>query len=1081
MTKNFLLAGHELREANQEQHKLSIKNKAVTIVAAYLSKHQPFDDSQMEQHYQAIDTELSKVFVTSNNYRLARQGFLQAVRNYNKEKKCSLDEPIVPIIAQRDNLTIGYDWFVEGSKVSKTWEDMQLFWQRKRKFSANDYVSYLLYSSIMFGGLNDIDALRALYSWLFSKRHLHLINLSKPSISDKNLDPECLLFLIPLSIRDEKYGCHDSELDSKLTRYMSYIPDDLSISFLYALGDTDIKKHKIQQFETIIKELNNKFELTCRDANKAQLSYLIKYANFHWRQLPYSQIDGATSLVMQGQIKTTSLPNEQLLTYNQENIQPLRSAITWQQLFLQSSSTNAPSQPKEYSAFSKNIVQCIQDALKGSKPSAVNDITALLSEFTQPNAIRLLGWVLSLLVSNQTLPSSISLYVGNFGREWLMLTMDEDLGEWSSEDFEDIYGQIIQSKVKDGRKNDVLQKDPINDQDDIELSEEDIESLNLDEKPNSPLSSSEAINSQLELSDKEISIINDSKITQAFTHGRIKAFHNYQIQDFNAPKVHFAGGGNRQVVKASMISPRLYNAMQSCLNESDLNNTQKQLCQSVLAIAYRTGMRVNELAGIQVDDIENYIHPDVALTPNHYRRLKSSSARRRLLISSLLKSNELEIFTLFCAHQKRVGAKYLFSQGTGTQPLPTYFFGNLMRILWNGLLGQDNHDYTFHGLRHTAISQLTLVINRSPLAQVMTDYTVDECDTIINSLAGHHQEQGLWFSLASFVGHLTCDMTFEHYIHTAHLLAGLQLNQAKLEIPFTVFHNITGISYQKVNYHDNAAYNKVTKTVVLKKLRVHFAKYLKAHHSLLFTSSKDNNHELFKQSIVKSTDISAHSIFIDSRYDMVISFLRDLDTLKTDLRLQEIEKIAMEHDLDLVVAHKIYENAINLNNNDKLIITTKGQNTQKLIDLALDNAHKMSIDNPDLLREFVSIYKVKHITSRSYLKFGIKKSQHLLLSKFMKIGCQIVEPHYWQIVSDSEQTVTDFKKKYKLDSSIRTGARADCREFEVRIIKKIKNRSDSKMYYESSGVLKFLGSVLAILVNDEAYDVSLIKSSNTKN
>ncbi|WP_201512776.1 tyrosine-type recombinase/integrase [Psychrobacter alimentarius] len=1078
MTKSFLLASHELREANQEQHKLSIKNKAATIVTAYLSKHQPFDDSQMEQHYQAIDTELSKVFFTSNNYRLARQGFLQAVRNYNKENKCSLYEPIVPIVAQRDNLTIGYNWFVEGSKVSKTWEDMQLFWQRKRKFSANDYVSYLLYSSIMFGGLNDIDALRALYRWLFSKRHLHLINLSKHSISDKNLDPECLVFLIPLSIRDEKYGCHDSELDSKLTRYMSYLPDDISISFLYALGDTDINEHKIQQFETIIKELNNKFELTCRDANKAQLSHLIKYANFHWRQLPYSQIDGATSLVMQGQIKTTSLPNEQLLTYNQENIQPLRSAITWQQLFLQSSSTNDPSQPKEYSAFSKNIMQCIQDALKGSKPSAVNDITALLSEFTQPNAIRLLGWVLSLLASNQTLPSSISLYVGNFGREWLMLTMDEDLDEWGSEDFEDIYGQIIQSKVKDGRKNDVLQKDPINDQDDIELDEEDIECLNLDEEPNSPLSSSEAINYQPKFSDQKTSIINDLKITQAFTHGRIKAFHNYQVQDFNAPKVHFAGGGNRQVVKASMISPRLYNAMQSCLNKSDLNKTQKQLCQSVLAIAYRTGMRVNELAGIQVGDIENYIHPDVALTPNHYRRLKSSSARRRLLISSLLKSNELETFTLFCAHQKRVGAKYLFSQGTGTQPLPTYFFGNLMRILWNGLLGQVSHDYTFHSFRHTAISQLTLVINKSPLAQIMTDYTVDECDTIINSLAGHHQEQGLWFSLASFVGHLTCDMTFEHYIHTAHLLAGWQLNQARLEIPFTVFHNITGISYQKVNYHDNAAYNKVTKTVVLKKLRLHFAKHLKAHHSLLFTSPKDNNHELFKKGIVKSTDISAHSIFIDSRYDMVISFLRGLDTLKTDLRLQEIEKIAMEHGLDLAVAHKIYENAINLNNNDKLIITTKGQNTQKLIDLALDNAHKMSIDNPDLLREFINIYKAKHITSRSYLKFGIKKSQHILLSKFMKIGCQLVEPRHWQIISDSEQAVTDFKKKYKLDSNIRIGARVDCREFEVRIIKKIKNRSDSKMCYESSGVLKFLGSVLAVLVNDEAYDVS---SNNTKN
>lgn len=60
---------------------------------------------------------------------------------------------------------------------------------------------------------------------------------------------------------------------------------------------------------------------------------------------------------------------------------------------------------------------------------------------------------------------------------------------------------------------------------------------------------------------------------------------------------------------------------------------------------------------------------------------------------------------------------------------------------------------------------------------------------------------------------------------------------------------------------------------------------------------------------------------------------------------------------------------------------------------------------------------------------------------FNSIASQLVEPQHWQIIFGSEQTVTDFKKKFKLDSSIRTGARVDCREFGVKIIKKIKNRS----------------------------------------
>ncbi|HCI76148.1 MULTISPECIES: hypothetical protein [unclassified Psychrobacter] len=87
------------------------------------------------------------------------------------------------------------------------------------------------------------------------------------------------------------------------------------------------------------------------------------------------------------------------------------------------------------------------------------------------------------------------------------------------------------------------------------------------------------------------------------------------------------------------------------------------------------------------------------------------------------------------------------------------------------------------------------------------------------SLAGYHHAQGAWFALASVVGHLTCDTTFEHYIHTAHLLAGQQLSEANLDIPFIVLQNITGISYQKLNYHDKTVYDKTTKTVFCQNLK----------------------------------------------------------------------------------------------------------------------------------------------------------------------------------------------------------------------------------------------------------------------
>nr|WP_299039057.1 tyrosine-type recombinase/integrase [uncultured Psychrobacter sp.] len=1048
------LAGHKLRQAKQQQQKAALRKKAASLVTICLQQYQPIDAADISEHYHAIDAKLSKTFTTFNNYRIARQGFLDAIRAYNKANYCTLDEPVVPIVAERDDLTIGYEWFVEGTKVSATWQKMQQIWQKKRKFSANDYVSYFLYSSIMFGGLNDIDALRALYQWLFSERNLYLVDLGKQNKPYQKLDAEKILLIIPLEIRDEKYGCRIDSNDDALTRYVSYIPDDLSLMFLYALGDTDISKRRIKQFETIIKELNNKFGLTCRDVQKIHLSHLIKYANFHWRQWSGSAIDGADSLVMQGQLKSTSLPTKQLLSYNQESIQNLPSAITWQQLFIQSTSSNDASKPsKSYPAFSKNLIYLIQEALKGTRPSAQHTLTDLQADFPQPNAKRLLGWTIFLLNSNQANLNSISKYIGCFGREWLMLTLDESLREWSTDEFEGIYEQIILSKVKDARKKDILQKDSIDDKDDITLTKNDLESIGIDQTKTAKPDESNS-------SDNKVFGLDELKNTQSYTYGRLRAFHLYQMQYFDAPEVSFAWGQNKQIVKASMVSPRVYNVMHSALQVSELNKSQKLLCQTILILAYRTGMRINELAGIKLINIENYHNPSIVLTPNPYLRLKSSSAKRRVLLKALLKKEEQEMILRFVAQQKRRGAKYLFSQGAGRQPLPTYFFSNLTRILWDSVLGQDSHNYTFHSLRHTAISHLALAINQSALTEVMTDYTQQECQSIADSLAGYHQIQGAWFGLASFVGHLTCDTTFEHYIHTAHLLAGWQLSNAKIEIPFTVLQNITGIDYQTVNYHDKTAYDRSTKAVALKRLRPYFAKKLKAHHTPLFTAP-----DVSAQIIQRSTEGEGihHSIFIEARYDAVISFIREIDRLRPELREKELENIAIKHGIHLLNARELYRNASSLNNNDKLITQVKGQTAQAIITMALDNAYNLSVQKPDQLREFVSIYKQKHITSRSYLKFGIKKSQHELLAEFLKIGCQIIAPHHWQLTSSSVKEVRDFKKRHKIDSTVKVEANQNCVGFEVRVVRKLKSPTDNAVY-ESSGVLRFLGGVLVVLV-----------------
>ena len=67
--------------------------------------------------------------------------------------------------------------------------------------------------------------------------------------------------------------------------------------------------------------------------------------------------------------------------------------------------------------------------------------------------------------------------------------------------------------------------------------------------------------------------------------------------------------------------------------------------------------------------------------------------------------------------------------------------------------------------------------------------------------------------------------------------------------------------------------------------------------------------------------------------------------------------------------------------------------------------------------------------------------------------------------SSSIKEVRDFKKKHKLDSTIRVEDNQNCVGFEVRVVRKMKSKSEKNATYESSGVLKFFREILVMLLD----------------
>lgn len=1043
------ISAHKLRQLNREEAKKSIKRDAKKLIEEYIKQHPMQPPYELQHHYEAINQLLEEKFDTAQNFQLARRGFLEFVRDYNKAHQIYLNEPVVPILATRDRLTINYDWFVNGHMVADSSATMMEVWQRKRRFSENDLVEGLLYCSIMYGGINDIKVLKALYDWIFDKRQIYQIDMP---VTDEQSRAERLA-IIPLKVEDDNYGCAAEESES-LKRFVDYVPDDMSLCFLYALKDKELNTAKIKPFNTIINDISKTLKLTNKDIDRPQHSLLIKYAHYHWRQLEGSLIDGALSVVKQGDMKTTGLPIDKLVNYNRELIKPSPEPLEWSELFdasYQSSiKSNSQSRTVNYPSFSKNLIKELQDALKFTRNAAISTITILNTDASQPNAQRLLSWTLSLLADTSIRLNTISKYVGCIGRDWLMLTMDEDINQWESNDFEEVYEQIIQSKVKDGRKLSVLSK-------------------------SSEFENDMSNGAESNPTEQQPSYLDRLKDSQKFTYGRLKAFHDHQFVYFDAPYVYFPWGSNRQVVKANLVSPCVYHAMKDYVQSSNLKFDQKRLCLIVLALAYRTGMRINEIIGIKVRDIADigsingYVieDPKIILKPNGYRRLKSSSAKRVIPIDELFKTDELQLFVTLYYQQKRLKRRYLFSQGSGDQPIPSVFFSNMMKIIWDRLL--ITHDFTFHSFRHTAISQLALVLSGSPLTQMMTDYDKGHSDAIISAVLANNKEQGIWFGLASLAGHLKPDTTFEYYIHTAHLLAGWQMSQTKLVMPITILEMVTGIGYQTVNRQDGSAYAANTKQIHLDKMRGYLIGKVASKESLFSYDSILVNTACQQNIQNDAVDIES-SIFIHPKVYDVIALLEELQKISANKREARLAEVALRHGIPIHEARKIYDKACRVFTDNRLLLSApKGNKNQEILVKALDRAYQMSIDEPARLKLFADIFADKHNLNTSSIHFGIKETQFKMLQQFVIVGCQLIDASHWQIRAHSESAVCDIKKDLKLDSAIRIGARESFHGYEVRIVQKKRRRSDKNLastdnYCASSGMLKYLGCLLMILI-----------------
>jgi integrase len=356
---------------------------------------------------------------------------------------------------------------------------------------------------------------------------------------------------------------------------------------------------------------------------------------------------------------------------------------------------------------------------KGKKKTpkiAVEALQQLRSDSLPIAASTLLEWFISRLGELQV--SSVKRYHSALCIPWLLETVDFNFDDATERDFEELYSEILDRKR----------------------------------------------------SNKE----------RSFLAGRLEDFHGFAVRYFGFPALYGffsadSSSSNKRVRPGVVIEPYFKSLIASVEHMSGLDDHSREGLVVLLILAYRLGLRRGELLKLRLKDIEPSPQRWLFVRNNSYGNNKSSSALRKLPLSTLLLGEELGRFNQYLAvRQARTKsssqAALMFSlDSKSTIP----WQGDVIsRIVRHCFMQQGVEGMTFHHLRHSALSILSVVIDaNSELIEQLTAYSPEQAKhirTVLVSMNPDYVRDSYW-ALAGIAGHLTPEVTFANYLHFSDL------------------------------------------------------------------------------------------------------------------------------------------------------------------------------------------------------------------------------------------------------------------------------------------------------------------------
>ena len=709
---------------------------------------QKFSTEDLIQAYPAIYEFIKRKAPNLAWNKYAHEFFRTYIKDLNKSNNLDLPLPYLTFEMKRDEPIFTLDWIQAGHEIDIILEKLWHYWilaQDSSTFSDEEIIANILLCSMLYGGLSQTATLNALLE--------HLKNPVKiQKICDLNI-----IFLEPFS---PSYG--DLFVDEKTIRKSrNFVPDQLTRLWLIHFNTRQIRDISLD----VDAYLHLIFQKIKHPYTQKTFKFLRDYVNFNWVQLHNADIDPALSQCLLENTLTCGLSEHEFENFAFPKLKTQLSDEIEQNV----SSTAKALPDLNTSEAVENIIFIHKNLLKIIRtPSTEHPIAELIIDFCllhqeQFNKFskRIILWLISLYRPNSEQIKKLSATFDFDTTQYTKASQDnQKLADSSIYTYytriaEPFLTHALQYVDADDDINDLLNK----------IYQQIISNTRLADEADQP----------------------EFKKSKDQTIRMLKRFHTFQQIVFQAEdfELEFIASQNRP--RARIIGHTAFQVILKKLNQflhdQSISDHQYRLLKIIYILAYRTGMRINEILGLRVKDIEGldqfsiWVQPYGSKKQGNQHLLKTDSAERIVPAYALLKDDEYQFFSDFVVEKRLENKKslYLFSNLNENKKLNRHTVTVPLKLIMNQVF--KGHHYSFHSFRHTTANHLSLVLNceYAPLVQELTDYSADEYQKTRAELLQNEHGQNHWFVIAHLLGHIEPVETFKSYIHLSYLIAGQKL------------------------------------------------------------------------------------------------------------------------------------------------------------------------------------------------------------------------------------------------------------------------------------------------------------------